>query len=74
MSSRAALPDLNKYLDKPLAITLNGKRKVKGVLRGFDHYCNIVLDNTMESGKEGVNLGMVVVRGSTIVNMELLSA
>ena len=72
MSNRATLPDLNKYLDKSLSVTLNGNRGVKGTLRGFDHYCNIVLDNTVEMGKQELNLGMVVIRGNTIVNMELV--
>merc|ERR1711998_336906 len=45
MSTKAG-PDLRKYMDKKLAIKLNGNRHVTGTLRGFDQFLNIVLDNT----------------------------
>ena len=44
----AAGPDLKKYMDKRLQIKLNGNRTVTGVLRGFDQFMNLVLDETME--------------------------
>ncbi len=41
------------------AVKLNANRRVVGVLRGFDHFMNLVVDNTVEqSTKE--ELGMVV--------------
>lgn len=41
---------------------LNGSRKVIGVLRGYDVFLNIVLDEAVEEkdGGEKVRLGMVV--------------
>ena len=41
---------------------LNGGRVVTGVLRGFDPYMNIVLDDAMEerTSSEKYNIGMVV--------------
>ena len=41
---------------------LNGGRVVTGVLRGFDPYMNIVLDDAMEerTSAEKYNIGMVV--------------
>ncbi|RUS14287.1 small nuclear ribonucleo protein G, partial [Endogone sp. FLAS-F59071] len=36
------------YMDKRLFIQLNGARKVTGVLRGYDPFMNIVLDETVE--------------------------
>lgn len=41
---------------------LNGGRTVTGVLRGFDPYMNIVMDDTVEerSNKQNFNIGMVV--------------
>ncbi len=35
-------------MDKRLLLTLNGNRKVTGVLRGYDPFMNIVLDDTNE--------------------------
>lgn len=52
-------------------VTLNGKREVTGVLRGFDQFMNIVLDNCVENTADGTNaVGMVVVRGNSITAME----
>ncbi len=51
-----------RYMDKRLSLQLNGNRKVTGVLRGFDPFMNIVLDETVEeiSATEKHNIGMVV--------------
>jgi small nuclear ribonucleoprotein G len=49
-------------MDCRLAIKLNGNRKVAGVLRGFDQFMNMVLDETIEevSSSEKNQIGMVV--------------
>jgi hypothetical protein len=49
------------------AVKLNANRRVTGVLRGFDQFMNLVLDNTVEeiSATERVEIGMVVIRGSS---------
>jgi small nuclear ribonucleoprotein (snRNP)-like protein len=56
------LPFNYRYLDKRLSLELNGNRKVTGVLRGFDPFMNIVLEDTIEivEGKEGKQIGSVV--------------
>eukprot|EP00741_Cyanophora_paradoxa_P010898 tig00020553_g10536.t1 len=74
MASKNAGPDLRKYMDKKLAIRINGNRKVTGFLRGFDQFMNIVLDNTQEeiSANERNNIGMVVIRGNSIIMMDCL--
>ena len=50
-------------MDKKLRLKLNGNRGVIGVLRGFDQFLNLVLDeavnDTATSDKEP--LGMVVI-------------
>jgi len=45
-----------------IAVKLNASRQVTGVLRGFDPFMNLVLDETVEKIKDGVvnNIGMVV--------------
>ncbi|RKP16810.1 like-Sm ribonucleo protein, partial [Rozella allomycis CSF55] len=65
---------INRYLDKRLLLEVNGKRRVKGVLRGFDPFMNLVLDEAVEevSNTETNTLGMVVLRGNSVVLMEAL--
>lgn len=49
-------------MDKRLQIQLNANRKISGVLRGYDAFMNIVLDETVEevSASERRNIGMIV--------------
>ncbi|EER29740.1 LSM domain containing protein [Coccidioides posadasii C735 delta SOWgp] len=56
-----AQPELKKYMEKRLLIQINGNRRVIGVLRGYDVFMNIVLDEAIEekTGGEKVRLGMV---------------
>ncbi|XP_077564794.1 small nuclear ribonucleoprotein G [Haemaphysalis longicornis] len=70
--SKAHPPELKKYMDKKLSLRLNGSRVITGVLRGFDPFMNLVLDETVEETKGGEkhNIGMVVVRGNSIVLLE----
>ena len=55
-------PDLKRYMDKTLNLKLNGNRTVQGVLRGFDQFMNITLEDTVElvSSTESNKIGMVV--------------
>ncbi|KAK2177365.1 hypothetical protein NP493_601g00008 [Ridgeia piscesae] len=72
--SKAHPPELKKYMDKKLTLKLNGGRAVTGFLRGFDPFMNLVIDETVEESKTGEknNIGMVVVRGNSIVLLESL--
>lgn len=49
-------------MDKTLSIKLNGNRRVRGVLRGFDQFMNITLEDSIEevSATEQNKIGMVV--------------
>lgn len=49
-------------MEKRLFVQLNGNRKVIGILRGYDVFLNIVLDEAVEEkpGGERKRLGMVV--------------
>ena len=44
---------------------------MSGTLRGFDQFMNIVLDATVDERERG-DLGMVVLRGASIVTIEAL--
>eukprot|EP00897_Mesotaenium_endlicherianum_P007339 jgi/Mesen1/6633/ME000034S06078 len=73
MSKSGQPPDLKKYMDKKLNIKLNANRNVVGVLRGFDQFMNLVLDNTVEvNGQDRNEIGMVVIRGNSVVMIEAL--
>lgn len=56
-----------------MSVKMNANRHVTGVLRGFDQFMNIVLDSTVDE-KAKVEIGMVVVRGNSIVTIEALEA
>ncbi|XP_014666520.1 PREDICTED: small nuclear ribonucleoprotein G-like [Priapulus caudatus] len=72
--SKAHPPELKKYMDKNLSLKLNGKRHVSGMLRGFDPFMNLVIDDGIEHKKSGekINIGMVVIRGNSIILLEAL--
>jgi len=61
-------------MDKRLFVQLNGSRKVVGVLRGYDVFLNIVLDEAYEEKTSGqrIPIGTVVIRGNSVVMMEAL--
>ncbi|GFS76978.1 small nuclear ribonucleoprotein G [Nephila pilipes] len=72
--SKAQPPELKRYMDKKLHLKLNGGRHVSGILRGFDPFMNLVMDETVEQLKDGkVNpIGMIVIRGNSIVLLEAM--
>lgn len=49
-------------MDKRLLLQLNSNRKVTGVLRGFDPFMNVVLDEAVEerSAEQRIPLGLAV--------------
>ena len=48
--SKAHPPELKKFMDKKLSLKLNGGRHVQGILRGFDPFMNLVIDECVERG------------------------
>lgn len=74
--AKSGLPDLAKYVDKRVMVRLHENRKVSGVLRGYDQFMNVVMHGAAEENYDGSSnpLGETVVRGNTIVNIELLQA
>ncbi|KAG5339200.1 hypothetical protein E4T56_gene716 [Termitomyces sp. T112] len=74
--SKASQPELKKFMDKKLFIHLQGGRKVSGVLRGYDLFLNLVLDDSMEEtvAAQKYPIGTVVIRGNSITSMETLES
>ncbi|KAF9468937.1 hypothetical protein BDZ94DRAFT_1208101 [Collybia nuda] len=74
--SKASQPELKKFMDKKLFIHLQGGRKVSGVLRGYDLFLNLVLDDALEesTAAQKFPIGTVVIRGNSVTSMETLEA
>ena len=69
----SCIVSLRRYMDKKLRLRLNGNRDVIGVLRGFDQFLNLVLDDAVnDTTSEKTPMGMIVVRGNSVVSMEAL--
>ncbi|KAL1461311.1 hypothetical protein WDU94_013218 [Cyamophila willieti] len=70
--SKSHPPELKKFMDKKVTLKLNANRNISGILRGFDPFMNLVLDEGVEYRKDNTvhNIGMVVVRGNSVLNLE----
>jgi len=68
-------PNLKSYLEKEVLIHLNKGRKVSGILRGFDQFMNVVLDEAADetADESERNIGTIAVRGNSIVEFQLLA-
>ena len=55
-----------------VSLKINGGRQVEGVLRGYDPFMNLVLDEGTEVAKTGqrTEIGMVVIRGNSVVMID----
>ena len=40
--------DLRKFMDLRVDLRLNGERRVVGIMKGYDQFMNIVLDEAIE--------------------------
>ena len=60
---------LNMSRGKEVIVQLKNERQFVGTLRAFDIHINVVLDNTkeMHNGQQTKNLGLVFLRGDTII-------
>ncbi|KAK8847687.1 hypothetical protein IAR55_005546 [Kwoniella newhampshirensis] len=74
--SRPAQPELKKFMDRRCFLHLQGGRQLSGVLRGFDMFLNLVVDQAFEElgGGQRKPAGMVVIRGNSVSSMELLDS
>lgn len=64
-------------MERKVFLQLNGARKVVGVLRGYDLFLNVVLDDAVEITRTGGKHGLgdhTIIRGNSIVSLELLES
>lgn len=72
-----AVPELKQYLDKQIKVELNGHRVIQGKLTGYDFFLNLTINDCLEVQKvnkstEYIQLGQCVVRGNSVINIELI--
>ncbi|MBS3073268.1 small nuclear ribonucleoprotein [Candidatus Pacearchaeota archaeon] len=60
---------LNQSRGKEVLLQLKGEKQIVGTLLAFDIHINIVLSNAreIENGEPKRNIGLVFIRGDTIV-------
>uniref|UniRef100_A0A673VTH7 Small nuclear ribonucleoprotein G n=1 Tax=Suricata suricatta TaxID=37032 RepID=A0A673VTH7_SURSU len=65
---------LKKFMDKKLSLKLNGGRHAQGILQEFDPFMNLVIEECvkMATRRQQNNIGMVVIRGNSIIMLEAL--
>lgn len=67
----ASPPDLAQYMNKRLYLHLNSSRKISGILRGYDVFLNVVLEEAEDEHADGpVKIGTAVIRGESIMSLE----
>lgn len=67
--------NISQYMARKVLVQLNGARSIVGVLRGYDVFLNVVLDDAIEMAKSGgkFRLGdQTVIRGNSIMSLEAL--
>lgn len=72
-----AVPELKQYLDKEIKVELNGNRVIQGKLAGYDFFLNLTLNQCVEvktskGNTEYIDLGQCVVRGNSVINIEII--
>ena len=48
--------DLRKFMDIRVDLRINADRRIAGIMKGYDQYMNIVLDEAIEIQKPGANV------------------
>jgi len=70
--AKALPPDLKMWMEKKVTLILSKKQAITGIMRGFDHFLNIVLDHAVFE-KDMVNLGTVIIRGQNVIAIQTIS-
>lgn len=66
------------FFERPLhafplrSMPFRSARSSQGVLRGYDPFMNLVLDETTDPASSDKKMGMVIIRGNSVVQFEIL--
>lgn len=68
MAIKVTMPELkmyslinnSRYMEKRMMLQINHGRKISGILRGYDPFMNIVLEEAIDETGTKKELGMVV--------------
>ncbi|MES1919383.1 hypothetical protein MHBO_001225 [Bonamia ostreae] len=71
---KSAGPELKHYMDKILDLKLRGKIQIRGNMRGFDQFMNVVLSDAVHfvTNNDRRQLGTIAVRGNSILAIEVV--
>lgn len=64
------IPDLKTFMEKEVLVVTKFGYKCKGLMRGFDHFLNIILEIKMETDNNKFS-EIVMLRGSWVVTISL---
>ncbi|HEV51655.1 MAG TPA: RNA-binding protein [Thermoprotei archaeon] len=69
MSEPATQQLMDSSFGKTVLLVLKGGKTIRGLLKNYDIYLNVVLENAEEVSQDGKSrdLGTIVVRGDNIV-------
>ncbi|ELP95234.1 small nuclear ribonucleoprotein G, putative [Entamoeba invadens IP1] len=67
-------PELKHYMEKRIYVKIHCNRAIIGVLRGFDEYLNLVLDDAFDASHpenpQKIQLGQILIRGNSVLSLE----
>lgn len=74
LSRKFSNPTHDSFVMLLFVVKLNGGRHVQGILRGFDPFMNLVIDEAVEINKRNqhIQIGMIVIRGNAVILLEAL--
>ena len=70
-SKRESIFQFGKYLNNEVSISLFGTREITGVIKSYDQFSNLILDDVIETFKDGTSreLGLVFIKGTAISSL-----
>ncbi len=67
---------MDNSFGKTVLLVLKGGKTIRGLLKNYDIYLNVVLENAEEVGPDGKtkDLGTIVVRGDNVIIISPINA
>jgi len=76
LSEPATQQLMDNSFGKTVLLVLKGGKTIRGLLKNYDIYLNVVLENAEEVGPDGKtkDLGTIVVRGDNVIIISPINA